>query len=329
MYPAETQTKLCADQRSPCIISSPIVGTVERFEADFIYLISSHVWHCNTLHGISSSRPRAGAVWLAALPSHPWHISLSHHRHQRISRVCSPSSHRGCQLTPLLLLARVLAPCARRKILCPVGTTTLHPLPLSPASSRLLTSTQQHSNSRRHMTLTFAGAGPSSALGALDYPEPIILQPLKRHTSTLIMLHGLGEYREAAAAPALAPLDLADCWQAAPEHRGTCSLCTCLNVLRIVLPAGDSGAGWADIGPLMQPDLPHTRFIFPTAPVVSCHGGWSIQVHQHNPVTSHPAHAWHASAVKSKSTLLLAVCIAPPATIVGTPRVTPLLQHSH
>ncbi|KAF5831818.1 Phospholipase/Carboxylesterase-domain-containing protein [Dunaliella salina] len=30
---------------------------------------------------------------------------------------------------------------------------------------------------------------------------------------------------------------------------------------------GDTGSGWADIGPQLQADLKHTRFIFPTAPL--------------------------------------------------------------
>lgn len=33
--------------------------------------------------------------------------------------------------------------------------------------------------------------------------------------------------------------------------------------------AGDTGMGWADIAPMLAPDLPNTQFVFPTAPTVS------------------------------------------------------------
>lgn len=37
--------------------------------------------------------------------------------------------------------------------------------------------------------------------------------------------------------------------------------------------------GWADIGPLLQPDLPNTQFVFPTAPVVSPHAAFRKPPH--------------------------------------------------
>lgn len=45
-----------------------------------------------------------------------------------------------------------------------------------------------------------------------------------------------------------------------PEHKST---------LIMLHGLGDTGMGWADIGPLLQPDLPNTQFVFPTAPVRS------------------------------------------------------------
>ncbi|PRW33175.1 acyl- thioesterase 1 [Chlorella sorokiniana] len=38
---------------------------------------------------------------------------------------------------------------------------------------------------------------------------------------------------------------------------------------------GDSGQGWADVAPMLQPDLPQTKFIFPTAPIrpITINGG--------------------------------------------------------
>lgn len=42
---------------------------------------------------------------------------------------------------------------------------------------------------------------------------------------------------------------------------------TVFTVLSITLYHLDTGSGWADIGPQLQADLKHTRFIFPTAPL--------------------------------------------------------------
>ena len=38
---------------------------------------------------------------------------------------------------------------------------------------------------------------------------------------------------------------------------------------------GDTAAGWADIAGMLQPDLPTTKFVFPTAPVrpITLNGG--------------------------------------------------------
>jgi predicted esterase len=42
----------------------------------------------------------------------------------------------------------------------------------------------------------------------------------------------------------------------------------CRSALIMLHGRGDSGRGWADIAQMLGPHLPHTRFIFPTAPVV-------------------------------------------------------------
>lgn len=97
----------------------------------------------------------------------------------------------------------------------------------------------------------------TSAESGLDYPEPLVFQSLKDHKSTLIMLHGLGERggeRSAAACPCVP----------APQRGHALGVASLLYSC-----AGDTGMGWADIGPLLQPDLPHTRFVFPTAPMAS------------------------------------------------------------
>lgn len=52
----------------------------------------------------------------------------------------------------------------------------------------------------------------------------------------------------------------------AAEHKST---------LIMLHGLGDSGMGWADIAPMLSPDLPNTQFIFPTAPMrpITVNGG--------------------------------------------------------
>ncbi|KAL4440017.1 hypothetical protein ABPG75_003018 [Micractinium tetrahymenae] len=52
----------------------------------------------------------------------------------------------------------------------------------------------------------------------------------------------------------------------AAEHKST---------LIMLHGLGDSGMGWADIAPMLSPDLPNTQFIFPTAPTrpITVNGG--------------------------------------------------------
>jgi hypothetical protein len=84
---------------------------------------------------------------------------------------------------------------------------------------RLATATRQGPSSpstRRLSVRSMAGS-------AWKYPPPTVVEPASgKHTTSLLMLHGLG----------------------------------------------DSADGWADIAYFLAADLPHTRFVFPTAPVV-------------------------------------------------------------
>ena len=124
-----------------------------------------------------------------------------------------------------------------------------------------------------------AGMSPSVA-----YPKPIVFPALGEHKSTLVMLHGLGETLRGLAARRQCRERCGDDRQQVGEGRSrqepgaSTSLPAALPLAcrrhtathRPALPpAGDSGSGWADIAPMLGPDLPNTQFIFPTAPTVS------------------------------------------------------------
>ena len=176
--------------------------------------------------------------------------------------VCSQSRARSAPLLPSLAMH---------------GAVALRPAPtLLRASAAIRRSRQAF----RCAVSSMAGGG---AAGKVAYPSPIVFQALQEAKSCLIMLHGLGE-RSGILPPPPLPLPLpASCQPQRGPGRPAAGDSPWLRHLLSDEPppvpptatappwrrvAGDSGQGWADVAPMLQPDLPHTKFIFPTAPIV-------------------------------------------------------------
>lgn len=92
-----------------------------------------------------------------------------------------------------------------------------------------------------------------------------MLASLRPRAATLICT---AAFRRTAATMSVAKLSYPKplVFKSAAEHKST---------LIMLHGLGDSGMGWADIAPMLSPDLPNTQFIFPTAPTrpITVNGG--------------------------------------------------------